>query len=142
MSRPAHFFAPGAIERVEARQRAELRRWLHRAVRIAAWTAGFAFVAGLATAVRAESWSGQDKELHFAGGAAVSSAVTAATGSESAGLMAGVGVGIAKELADAASRRGTPSWKDAIATALGAYVGTKTTGLLIGPRHITVRIRF
>lgn len=92
--------------------------------------------------VMADEWTGRDKELHFAGGAAVSSAVTAATGNEGAGFLAGLSMGVAKELADAASRRGTPSWKDAIVTAVGAYVGTKTTGLLIGPRHVSFRIRF
>jgi uncharacterized protein YfiM (DUF2279 family) len=99
-------------------------------------------IAGQAHAGPADSWTGPDKALHFAGGAAVASAVTAATGNERTGLLAGVGLGVAKELADAASRHGTPSWRDAIVTALGAYVGTKTTGLLIGPRHIVVRIRF
>jgi uncharacterized protein YfiM (DUF2279 family) len=90
----------------------------------------------------ADEWTGQDKQLHFAGGAAVAAAVTAATGNEGSGFLAGVGIGVLKELADAASKHGTPSWKDALVTAVGAYVGTKTTGLLIGPRHITFRIRF
>ena len=47
MSRPAHFFAPGAIQRVEARRRQELRRWLRRGALFIAAVAGCAFVAGL-----------------------------------------------------------------------------------------------
>lgn len=54
MSGSTHPFAPGAITRHTSRRRAELARWWHWAVRISAWTTGFAFVAGVATAVRAD----------------------------------------------------------------------------------------
>lgn len=49
----AHPFAPGAIEHHRSRQRAELARWMRRAVRVMAWSAGISLLAGIATGARA-----------------------------------------------------------------------------------------
>lgn len=55
----------------------------------------------------ADEWTGQDKTLHFLGGAAVGAAVTIATNRRDYGLAAGISVGLVKELYDAQHRVST-----------------------------------
>lgn len=84
----------------------------------------------------ADDWTGKDKELHFIGGAAIAAAVTAATGDEWKGFLAGAAVGVAKEIADE-HRYGGASGKDAVVTALGALLGAKAAGWALTPNGVT-----
>ncbi len=62
-----------------------------------------------------------DKQAHFWAGAAIAAFVTLYSGSPTFGLVAGVFVGLAKELIDRAGY-GTPDFKDFLATAAGAII--------------------
>jgi len=96
----------------------------------------------IATGAHADSWTGQDKTLHFAAGAAIGAAVTIATGDERMGMLAGAGVGLVKEIYDSRHRdRHTPSTKDFAVTALGAVVGSYT-GLVIRKEFIGYNFSF
>ncbi len=91
----------------------------------------------------ADEWTGQDKTLHFLGGAAVGAAVTIATKRQDYGLAAGIGVGLVKELYDAQHRdKHTPSIKDFVATAAGAALGAYVGGLVVGPRFVGYQTKF
>jgi uncharacterized protein YfiM (DUF2279 family) len=89
----------------------------------------------------ADEWTGRDKDLHFAGGAAVAAAVTLATRDRDAGFWAGTAVGLAKEVYDSTGR-GQVSGKDFVVTALGAYVGSRAAGWVITPRSVTYTMKF
>lgn len=96
----------------------------------------------LPSLVCAESWTGRDKSLHFAVGAAVGGAVTIATDRRDYGIAAGVAVGLAKELYDSQHRAThTPSAKDFAVTALGAVAGSYT-GLVIRRQFIGYQTSF
>lgn len=95
----------------------------------------------LCTTAAADEWTGRDKELHFAGGAAIAAAVTLATADQNTGFLVGVGVGVAKEVYDATGH-GTPSGKDLIVTILGAYIGSRAAGWVITPRSVSYNWRF
>ena len=98
-----------------------------------------AFLPALATA---DEWTGRDKTLHFAVGAAIGGAVTVATERRDYGIAAGVAVGLAKELYDAQHKAThTPSAKDFAVTALGAVAGAYT-GLVIRHRFIGYQSSF
>jgi len=101
----------------------------------------FTALAAASMSAAAEPWSGIDKRLHFAGGLAIASAVTLATGDRNAGFWAGTAVGLAKELHDGMGH-GHASAKDFVVTALGAYVGSRATGWVITPRSIRYSVSF
>ena len=61
-----------------------------------------------------------DKKLHFAAGTLISLAVFAVTEDIGISFAAGLIAGIAKEIYDKLSQKGTPEFADFIATALGA----------------------
>jgi hypothetical protein len=61
----------------------------------------------------------QDKANHFLWGAAISAAVSRATGDRVWGLGAAVALAVAKEVYDRVSGKGTPDLKDAMWTVLG-----------------------
>lgn len=98
-----------------------------------------AALACIAFSAHADEWTGRDKNLHFAGGAAIATAVTAATGNEWHGFLAGTAAGLAKEVHDATGR-GQVSGKDFAVTALGAFAGAKITGLALGKNRVTYTI--
>lgn len=99
-------------------------------------------IAMLPSLAYAESWTGRDKSLHFAVGAAVGGAVTLATDRRDYGIAAGVAVGLAKELYDSQHRAThTPSAKDFAVTALGAVAGSYT-GLVIRRQFIGYQTSF
>lgn len=89
----------------------------------------------------ADDWTGRDKQKHLLAGAAVASILTLHTKNESVGFVAGASIGIAKELYDA-SGKGDPSFKDLAVTALGAYIGAKTTGLFFIPKKKGVEVAY
>jgi uncharacterized protein YfiM (DUF2279 family) len=92
---------------------------------------------------KAEAWHGKDKNLHFAGGAVIASAVTLATGRADWGFVASTTVGIAKEVYDMQHRPfHVPSVKDAVVTMVGAAVGAAVTGLVITPTGFLYRKEF
>jgi uncharacterized protein YfiM (DUF2279 family) len=96
----------------------------------------------LASSAHADSWTGQDKTLHFVGGAAIGASVTIATGNERMGMLAGAGVGLVKEIYDSRHRdRHTPSGKDFAVTVLGAVVGSYT-GLVVRKEFIGYNFSF
>jgi uncharacterized protein YfiM (DUF2279 family) len=90
----------------------------------------------------ADSWTGPDKTLHFAGGAVVGAAVTLATDKPLYGIAAGAAVGLAKELYDSQHRdKHTPSSKDFAVTVAGAVVGSYS-GLIIRRNFIGFQTKF
>jgi uncharacterized protein YfiM (DUF2279 family) len=91
--------------------------------------------------VAAEDWTGPDKQLHFAAGAAIAGAITFATRSPTTGFWVGTAAGLAKELYDSTGR-GHTSAKDFAVTALGAYIGSQAAGWVITPRSITYSVSF
>jgi hypothetical protein len=66
---------------------------------------------------------------------AIGAAVTVYTKSPTKGAVAGVTVGVLKELTD----RSEKSAKDAVATALGAIAGAYVTGLIVVPGAVWYR---
>lgn len=98
-------------------------------------TLGAAIILALSAVadVRADSWTGRDKQMHLAAGAAVALPVTLATGSTWRGLAAGCGVGVAKELADMRRAGHVASYRDA-----GAQIG----GLIVVPRRDGVAVAY
>jgi uncharacterized protein YfiM (DUF2279 family) len=97
----------------------------------------------LTSYAHADEWVGQDKTLHFLGGAAVGAAVTIATQRRDYGIAAGVGVGLVKELYDAQNRdKHTPSIKDFAVTVAGAALGAYAGGWIITPRFIGYQTSF
>lgn len=88
----------------------------------------------------ADEWHGKDKQIHLVGGAAVAAAVTAATGNEWHGFLAGTASGLVKEVYDSTGR-GQVSGKDFAVTALGALIGARGTGWALGPNRVTYTIR-
>ena len=89
--------------------------------------AAFAFLFAVSAHAKCDAndrWTGVDKGMHFVAGGAIAMGVTAQTGSETKGFLAGAGVGILKEIADSRGS-GHCSLQDAVVTALGAYVGAK-----------------
>jgi putative lipoprotein len=91
----------------------------------------------------ADEWTGQDKALHFVGGAAVGAAVTLYTDRPAYGIAAGAAVGLAKELYDSQHRSThTPSTKDLLVTVIGAAVGSYATHLVIRKDYVGIRLTF
>ena len=101
-----------------------------------------ALLIALAAAAHADSWTGRDKQMHLAAGAAIALPVTLATGSTGYGLAAGCGVGVLKEVADTQRAGHTPSVKDTIVTCAGALVGSQLGGLIVVPRRDGVTVAF
>lgn len=88
---------------------------------------GFSFAAldAFAGCITSDRWRGQDKALHFMGGAAIATAVTVHTRDPWTGFYAGVAAGAAKELLDSRGS-GTCSLQDFAVTAAGAALGAST----------------
>lgn len=91
---------------------------------------------------QADSWTGRDKQMHIAAGAAIAMPVTLATGHAGYGLAAGCAAGIAKEAADTQRAGHVASWKDAVVTCAGAAIGAQLGGLFIAPRRDGVTVAF
>lgn len=85
------------------------------------------------TDAQADSWTGRDKQMHFAAGAAVALPVTLITRDVSHGIVAGCAVGVAKELADKYRPSHVASYRDAIVTCAGAAVGAYLGGVIVAP---------
>lgn len=102
---------------------------------------GMVFVAAvpIADTAEADEWVGRDKEFHLIAGMVIGSSVTAYTKSPTKGVVAGVTVGVLKEIADKESETHTASIKDATVTALGAIAGSYVTGLIITPGAVSYR---
>lgn len=107
-------------------------------------TLGAALILALSAVadVHADSWTGRDKQMHLAAGAAVALPVTLATGSTWHGLAAGCGVGVAKELADMRRPGHVASYRDAVVTCAGAALGAQLGGLVIVPRRDGVAVAY
>lgn len=86
---------------------------------------------GLAVHVHADDWWGQDKAWHFAGTAALSSALTLSSRNPELGFWSGVAVGAAKEVWDLRHAGHDASVKDFAWSAAGAYVGSQGGGWMI-----------
>lgn len=82
---------------------------------------------------RADEWTGPDKERHALAGALVGAGATLVFKNELHGVLAAAAVGAGKELWDATSKRGHPSFKDFAVTALGGVIGARVSGLLVLP---------
>jgi len=101
-----------------------------------------ALVFAVSSSAYADSWTGPDKTLHFAGGAVIGAAVTMYTDKPIYGIAAGAAVGLAKELYDARNRdKHTPSAKDFAVTVAGAVVGSYT-GLIIRRNFVGFQTTF
>jgi uncharacterized protein YfiM (DUF2279 family) len=88
-----------------------------------------------------DRWTGQDKAKHFAVGGAIAMGVTAYTGNETHGFVAGSAIGILKEVSDSRGR-GHCSLQDAVVTALGAYVGSKAGRFVFERRNGTTFVGY
>ena len=88
-----------------------------------------------------DAWTGQDKTKHFIVGAAIASSGTLVFKNPNYGFIAGVGIGLAKEIYDTRGH-GTCSFQDFAVTALGAAAGAYGTAWIITPRFIGYSKRF
>jgi uncharacterized protein YfiM (DUF2279 family) len=86
-----------------------------------------------------DSWEGRDKSFHLISGIVIGASVTAYTKSPTKGVLAGVAIGVLKEVSDKESESHTASFKDATVTALGAIAGSYVTGLIIVPGAVWYR---
>ena len=78
-----------------------------------------------APAVAADSWTGSDKVLHFAGSAGIALLVTDISRDPSVGFWSSVAVGAAKEWVDKRTG-GDASVRDLVMDVAGAYLGSET----------------
>ena len=78
-----------------------------------------------APAVAADSWTGSDKVLHFAGSAGIALLVTDISRDPSVGFWSSVAVGAAKEWVDKRTG-GDASVRDLVVDVAGAYLGSET----------------
>lgn len=101
----------------------------------------FAALVASAQAARADEWTGQDKQMHFAAGAVIAAAGSVAYGQRT-GFLIGTAAGVAKELVDSQRTGHVVSAKDALATAAGAWVGSYVPGLVLGRRFVGIRVKF
>jgi uncharacterized protein YfiM (DUF2279 family) len=79
----------------------------------------------VAPAMAADSWTGNDKVLHFAGSAGIALLVTNISRDPSVGFWSSVAVGAAKELVDQ-RKGGDASLRDLVVDVAGAYLGSET----------------
>lgn len=112
---------------------------MKRAILIATLALACAPVFGKCTA--SDSWHGQDKQLHFGGGAAIALLVTAHTRDPMTGFWSGVAVGAGKELLDATGS-GTCSLQDFLVTVAGSAVGAFTGHIVIRRNWIGYQTEF
>lgn len=101
------------------------------------WLLCLALLAGSAWA---DSWTGRDKTLHFAGSAALAAALTISSKDPPFAFWSTVAVGAAKELVDLHRRRGDASARDLVADVAGAYLGTQAGRWLIYRRGPTTHV--
>lgn len=87
-------------------------------------------LAAQARCTASDKWNGNDKQLHFGGGAAIAALATMHTGDRAKGFYTGVAIGAAKELIDAGGV-GQCSLQDFAVTAAGAALGAYTGGLVV-----------
>lgn len=88
-----------------------------------------------------DAWTGPDKTKHFAVGAAIGSVGTLVFKDKYDGILAGVAVGLAKEIYDSRGH-GTCSAQDFAVTALGAMAGAYGTAWIVSPKFVGVSINF
>ena len=107
-----------------------------------------AFVLALMLSVSADArcisndaWTGPDKTKHFAVGVAVGSIGTLVFKDKNNAILAGVAVGLAKEIYDSRGN-GTCSTQDFAVTALGAMAGAYGTAYIVSPKFVGVSINF
>lgn len=89
----------------------------------------------------ADSWTGEDKKLHFGAGFVISSLVTLHTKDPWEGFKWGVIAGATKEAVDATGV-GEVSAKDFAVTALGSAIGAYTGGLIVSRSQGTTTIAY
>ena len=82
---------------------------------------------------QADSWTGRDKQMHLAAGAAIALPVTLITRDVQHGIVAGCAVGVAKEIADRYRPGHVPSYRDAVVTCAGAAIGAAIGGVIVAP---------
>src|SRR5512140_1386408 len=99
----------------------------------------FVAAASMADTAEADEWQRRDNNLHLVTGIVIGSAVTAYTKSPAKGVLAGVTVGVLKEIYDRGASEHRGSVPDAIATAMGAIAGSYVTGLIIAPGSVSYR---
>ncbi len=87
--------------------------------------------------VLAQSSSGEDKALHFAGSATLAVVITAASEDPVIGFWSAVAVGLAKELVDRRRAGGDASGRDLAADVAGAFLGAQAGRWLITRRGET-----
>lgn len=101
------------------------------------------FLIAVATAANADQWTGQDKTIHLAAGAATGALVTGFTKREGLGIAAGCGLGALKEIYDSGHKRThTPSAKDFGVTCAGAFLGSALTGFTLRRNGFTLSRSF
>ena len=88
-----------------------------------------------------DSWKGVDKNKHFVVGAAIGSVGTLVFKDKDYGVLAGVAVGLAKEIYDSRGH-GTCSAQDFAVTALGAMAGAYGTAWIVSPKFVGISINF
>lgn len=79
-------------------------------------------------ASRADTWNGEDKNLHFAGSAAIAKLVASGTGQPNLGFWSSVAIGAAKEYSDRYRAGHQTSVKDLAWDVSGAYFGVNQKG--------------
>lgn len=89
----------------------------------------------------ADSWTGEDKKLHFGAGFVISSLVTLHTKDPWEGFKWGVIAGAVKEGLDATGA-GEVSGKDFAITVLGSAIGAYTGGLIVSRNQGTTTIAY
>lgn len=89
----------------------------------------------------ADDWTGPDKTLHAAAGAAVGASVTAATGRAAVGCGAAALAGAAKEVYDWANRRDM-SFKDFAVTAAVGCIAANGMGWALTRTGVTFTRKF
>lgn len=83
---------------------------------------------------QAESWTSEDKGLHFVGSATLAVLITSTTESHRLGFWSVVALGVIKEAVDRGRPNGDASAMDLAAGVAGAYLGSQAGGWLIRRR--------
>lgn len=97
----------------------------------------------MARCVANDAWTGRDKALHLAAGAAAGSAGTLVFKDPHKGFLLGVGIGLAKEVWDSQhADRHTCSLQDFAVTAAGAAAGAYGTAWLVLPQRQGVVVAY
>ncbi|CAB4150160.1 lipoprotein [uncultured Caudovirales phage] len=93
--------------------------------------------------VKADSWTGKDKQAHAIVGAAVGTITTMVTKDSRTGCAASAGIGLAKEVYDSQNRAThTVSFKDFAVTAIAGCLTAAGTGWSIIPKEKGMNIAY